>query len=138
MFDPIGRALRIDQGDSGGVAGFGFVQPLLAQYLPVGQMRVVRDLADPQMVIAQDLAASPILGPVMFRLRAPAHQRLLVAPGREREQPALTRETPVTDVVDESVDPLYLGPEHLCDTEISLPMLRPGLNFEQNCEHLGT
>ena len=35
--DPFRRTLGVDQGDGGGVAGFGLVQPLLAAGLALGQ-----------------------------------------------------------------------------------------------------
>ena len=57
-----------------------------------------RHLADPQMIVEQDNRTALLLRVMVDGLGPPANQRLLVAPARERQDPARARETPVADV----------------------------------------
>src|ERR1700677_4914699 len=55
FINPFRRPLRVDQGYSGAFADFRFVQPLLVQGIAVRGPCVLRQLADPQMVVEENL-----------------------------------------------------------------------------------
>src|SRR3546814_9400629 len=65
----------------------------------------------------------------------PADDRLLVTPVRQGQDPALPRQTPVAEIVDEARNLLELGPQHRHATEIAIPLLSPRLDFENHRKH---
>jgi hypothetical protein len=58
----------------------GLVEPQLGEGVAFGNLGVVRDLADSQMVVSQDLISTLLVNLVVTHPGAPAHQRLLVSP----------------------------------------------------------
>src|SRR5437588_3741295 len=76
------------------------VKPLLAKHLPARQPVIGDDLADPEMIIAEDLAPALLLNLVMTGAGAPADHRLLVPPYRKRQQPTLSAQAGKALVVD--------------------------------------
>ena len=68
--------------DDGGSADLGLVESLLAQFVPRRQVGVVRDLANPQVLVTEDLGPALGLNVVMACFRAPAHEGFLVVPYR--------------------------------------------------------
>src|ERR1043165_3818953 len=87
------------------------------------------------MIIEKDIRSAFFLHHVVPRLGPPAHQRLLVAPARQRQQPSVAAQAAVADVVDESVDCLDLGLQHPAKTEIGLLLIRLRMDFENDGEH---
>src|SRR4029078_7614647 len=87
-----------------GPAALSRVRPLFVEGMAFGGMRVLRQLADPQVVIEKYVGAAFLLDLVMPHAGAPADDRLLVAPIRQRQDPSLAGQAPVADVVDEAVD----------------------------------
>src|SRR5437764_372160 len=81
-------------------AGFGLVEPLFVQGMTIGRPCILCQLADPQMIIGEDIGAAFLLHSVMLALGTPAHQRLLVAPGGNRQQPSLPPEAAIADVIE--------------------------------------
>src|SRR5262245_11568314 len=69
-----------------------------------GCIGVGGDIADSQMVVAEDLRAARLLGQVMLADGAPANHRLFVAPGRMRQNPTRTPLALEALVVHEAVD----------------------------------
>jgi hypothetical protein len=63
---------------------------------------------------------------------APADERLLVPPVRKRKDPALAGQAPVADVVDEALDLLQLGAQHLGVVKIVIPVLFIGEDLEDH------
>ena len=96
---------------------------------------VGNDLADAQVVIGKYLEAALLLHLVVQRLGAPAHQRLLVAPGGKRQNPAGAPQRAVADIVDEAVDLLELRLQQLGLLEIAVEFFRFGVDFEEHDEH---
>ena len=78
--DPFGRSLGVDQDHRRTTAKFSFVQPLLAQYVALRYARVLRDLANSQVIVEQDSPTPLFLRVMMLRMRSPANQRFLIAP----------------------------------------------------------
>src|ERR1700746_1215016 len=66
---------------------------------------------------------------------APADQRLLGVPARQRQNPAVTGQAVIADVVDEAVDLLQLGAEHLGVPEVGCPLGGLRIHLEQHGEH---
>ena len=62
---PIGRPRRVDQRHRGGLAGLGLVQSLFVQGVARREPGVLRQLADPQVVIEKHVAAALLLHLVM-------------------------------------------------------------------------
>nr|WP_236023141.1 hypothetical protein [Dictyobacter formicarum] len=60
-------------------------------------------MADSQMIIKKDFTATFLLHLVMPHASAPADDRLLVAPVRQRQNPSLSGKTLVADVVNKAV-----------------------------------
>ena len=96
---------------------------------------VAGDLADAQMVVGEDLGATLRLRLVVDRERAPADERLLVAPGRQRQDPALRAATAETLIVDETFDPLDFRLQEPGEREILVPALGLRLDLEDHSEH---
>jgi hypothetical protein len=67
---------------------------------------------------------------------APADERLLVAPVRQRQDPSLAGQAPVADVVDETIHLLQLRLEHPGIVEIGVPVIRLRVDFEYDREHV--
>src|ERR1700744_3204360 len=70
------------------LAGFCLVEAPFVNGRFLGRMSIRGHVADPQMVVRKDLEATFALDDVMFSFGAPAHYRLLVPPGRMRQDPA--------------------------------------------------
>jgi hypothetical protein len=66
----------------------------------------------------------------MLGLGAPADERLFVALHREGEDPAVSGQTSVADVVDEAVHLLEFGCEHLGVGGLAVDLVGAGMNFE--------
>src|SRR5580658_3619892 len=64
----------------------------------------------------------------------PANQGFLIAPARERKNPAIPREALVPDIIDEAVDPLQFGPQDLRIAQVGIPLLRSWTYFEYHAE----
>src|SRR3954470_8200010 len=133
--DPIRGPLAVDEHDRGSLARLRFVEPLLLQTLPGRKPRVARHLTHSQVVIAEDLGAALLLHGVMSGMGAPADQSLLVAPARERQDPAFPGEALIPDVIDETFDSLQLGAEQFCEAEIRVPPIVLRADFEQHGKH---
>src|SRR5215469_5681583 len=71
----------------------------------------------------------------MSRGRTPTYHCFVVAPYRERQQPALAAQARKPLIVDEPVDPLEFGPQRPGIAEIGIPLVRPGVHFEDHGEH---
>src|SRR5205814_1549340 len=93
------------------------------------------DLADPEVIIAEDFGPALLLNLVMTGAGAPADHRLLVSPYRKRQQPTLSAQAGKALVVDKPVDLFQLGPQQFGVAEIGLPLLRLGVHFENHGEH---
>jgi hypothetical protein len=87
------------------------------------------------VIVEEDFFPAFLLDLVMLRLGAPADQCLLIVPVREGEDPSLAGEALVPDVVDEALHPLQLRPEDLGESQVGVPLLLLGMNFEQDREH---
>ncbi len=108
---------------------------MLDELAALGDLGVLGDLADPQVVVGEDLAATLLLHLMMLHGRAPSDDRLLVAPSRQRQDPTFADQALVADVVDETVDLLQLGPQHLGVGQVFVPSLFPGPDFEDHGKH---
>src|SRR6201996_5291775 len=113
VLDLLGGLAGVEQGDGGGLAGLGLVEPLLGQGAAVGQAGVAGALPDAQVVVGQDVLAPLGLDVVVAGPGPPADQGLLVAPAGQGQDPAVPGQAAVADVVDEAVNLLELGAEHL-------------------------
>src|SRR5262249_43917058 len=133
-----GWARGFDERHDGPGADGRRVQALFGQLETLGPARVAGDLADPQVVVEEDLLAPLALHFMMKCLRAPAHERLLVAPAREREQPPLARQAAVAHVVDEAVDTLELGAQPAGVAQIGVPLPGAHADLEDDAEHGAT
>ena len=74
---------------------------------------------------------------MMPAMGTPANERLFVAPGRQRDQPAFIALALETLVVDEPLDGLELGLELLGEGEIVVKTPGLGLHLEDDGEHVG-
>src|SRR4051795_13658974 len=88
-----------------------------------------------QMRVEKNLGTASSLRQMMPGLGAPAHQRLFVAPDRQRQQPAGTREAAVADVVGKPVDTLELRLEHPAEAQIAVPLLGLRMHLEDHGKH---
>ena len=98
-------------------------------------MRIGRDLTDAQVIILQDVTSSLALHFVVMRGRAPSHDRLLVTPIGERQDPPLTGQAPVANILDEPVDLLELRAQQGGVVKICIPLVRARLHFKHHREH---
>src|SRR5690349_8541231 len=92
-----------DREEFGG-ADFGLVETLLPYGVTLRRRRIRDDLADPQVIVLKDLGPTLLLCLVVHGERAPADHGLLVAPGRQGQNPAFVAPARVALVVDEAVD----------------------------------
>src|SRR5262249_12318529 len=102
---------------------------------PFRRGAVAGDFADAQMVVLQYLEASFRLHAMVLNLRAPAHHRLFVAPGRQRKQTTFCPFAFEPLVVDEAVHGLELRFEKFRKIEIVVPTFLLGLDREDYREH---
>src|SRR5580704_1558698 len=72
---------------------------------------------------------------MVLALRPPAHDRLFVAPGRQRKEAALRPLAFEPLVVDEAINGLEPRLEIFCEIEIVAPALLLGLDDENYSEH---
>jgi hypothetical protein len=84
------------------------------------------------VVVSEDFVAALLLDLVMAPAGAPADERLLFPPVRKRKDPALAGQALVADVVDEALDLLQLGAQHLGVVEVVIPVLLIWENFENH------
>src|SRR3954452_10024915 len=100
-----------------------------------GGAAVSGQIADAEMIVEKNLRTASFLHQMMPALGAPAHQRLFVAPDRQRQQPALAREAAVADVVDKTIDALDLRLEHPAQAQIAVPLLGLRMHLENHGKH---
>src|SRR6516164_4006855 len=67
---------------------------------------------------------------------APADERLFVPPVRKRKDPALAGQALVANVVDEALDLLQLGAQHLGVGEVVIPVLFIGEDLKNHRKHV--
>src|SRR6516225_487485 len=113
----------------------GLVEPPLFDLRPFRRVAVAGDFADAQMIVLEYLEASFRLRAMVLTLRAPAHHRLFVAPGRQRKQATFRPFAFEPLVVDEAIHGLELRLEKLRKVEIVVPALLLGLDREDYSEH---
>src|SRR6185437_10459642 len=99
----LGRPLRIDQRYETGFACHGFVEPLLAQADPRTGARIPGKFTHLEVVIREDAGSALALDNVVPRMGAPAHERFLVTPARQRQDPAFAGQAAIAHVLDETV-----------------------------------
>src|SRR5262245_35949893 len=120
-------------GDDLRLTGLGRVKALLLEAFP--DRRIHRDLANAQMVILEYLEAALFLHSMMLGLRAPADDRLFVAPARKRQQVAFRVPAREAIDIDESVDRLQLRSQVFCEPEILVELFLLWLKLEDHREH---
>ena len=126
---------RVDERHCRRRAGLRLVEALLAQLAAGRQAVVARQLADAQVVVVDDLVAPALLRVVVTRDGAPAHERLLVAPARQRQQPARARQAVVADIIDKAVDALEFGAAGPREREVGIVAVGPRAHLEDHGEH---
>jgi hypothetical protein len=94
------------------------------------------DLTDPQPVIGKYEPATLLLNLMMLRMRAPANQRLLIAPGRERENMVWVIDIRESLVVDKPMDLLKLRPKQFRNVKIALHLGGVREDLKQDNEHI--
>jgi hypothetical protein len=87
------------------------------------------------LVIAKDPVVPRALRSVMLLLLAPAGDRLLIAPKRQRQDLAVLAQAPEPLDRDEPIDLFELWSQAGGDFELVLQAVRLGLDFEDNCMH---
>src|SRR5262249_52096910 len=102
---------------------------------PFADRRIHRDLANAQMVILEYLEAALFLHGMMLGLRAPADDRLFVAPARKRQQAAFRVPAREAIDIDESIDRLQLRLQVFGEREILVELFRLWLEFKDHREH---
>src|SRR5262249_9228444 len=106
----LNRALPRDDRDRWPLSHFGDVGPRFVKLLPLGQTGVFNNLRDAQLVIFEDAASSIVLVVSTSRflslmvagVRAPTDNGLFVSPRRHRQQPPVSLQALVPNVVNES------------------------------------
>ena len=132
---PEGHALReqrLDETEVGEGTTVSLIEPLFVQGVARWRIRILCELTDAQMVVEEDMRPRFSLRLVVPHRRAPADNGLLVAPDRERQHPAVARQTLVKNVVNETVDPIQFRPQHLGIGEIDLPLVGFRMDFEDH------
>src|SRR4051812_31605579 len=81
----------IYQRDRRPLSCFGLIEALLREGITRGDLVVGGDLSDPEVVVGEDFVAALLLDFVVAHVGAPADQRLLIPPVREREYPPFSR-----------------------------------------------
>jgi hypothetical protein len=116
-----GQRRELANGRHLALADFGLVEALLPQRLALGNFRVGRDLADPQVVVLENLEPALFLHLVVHAERAPADDRLLVAPSRERQDATFGALADEALIVDEAVDLLEFGFQEFGEVNRTVP-----------------
>jgi hypothetical protein len=89
------------------------------------------------MVVEQNLGSALLLHDVVSHGGAPADDGFFIAPTGQRKNPAFARQALIADVVDEPVDLLQFGPQHLCIVEVGVRLIRLRMHFEYHREQSG-
>src|SRR5262249_17574098 len=122
----------IEQTHSGALAGLGCIEPLLPQAVTLRRCAIQSQLADAQMIVNKHLRAAFFLHLVVLRVGTPADERLFVTPSRKREQPTVTGQAAIANIVDKAVDLLEFGFEALGEGEIGVPLFALGVDLKDH------
>src|SRR6201999_3822098 len=114
---PVVAIERIGQGDRGPLTYLGDVEALLGKHGASGKMIVGGNLSDAQVIVRKHFCTALDLYVMVSGASTPAHQGFFVAPARQRQNPARPGQTAIANVIDETIDALEVGSQHLRQAE---------------------
>ena len=115
---------------------FRFIKAPPLDWRFLGRSGIGEDIANPQVIILENLESALLLHGVVLGLSAPAHDRFLVTPGRMRQYPSRPELAFEALVVDEAIDCFEDGLQVFCEFQILVLLALSGEHFKDHGKHV--